>query len=865
MKAFGSIYRLGMLILIVGPLVFSCTASREGDAAARTRVEAALAGLPLYFIENQGQIDGRVRYYVQGRDTDLYFTSQGLTFALSGASRPSLLKTSAQDSARQGWVLKLGFKGANPEVRPAGLETTSATVSYFKGPEEQWKTSLPTFNAIVYRDLWPGIDLEYSGTANQLKYTFVVKPGADPGQIRLAYRGATEVKTTDRGTLEVMTPAGGFEDDKPLAYQESDGQPIELAAGYALEGRDDDGEYEYGFHVGAYDRSRPLVIDPAILVYAGFIGGSDADAGWSIAVDQFASAYVTGATDSAAASFPETVGPDLTHNGDRDAFVAKVTLSGTALIYAGYFGGDGFDIGTDIAVNALGNAYITGQTNSTQDTFPVAVGPDLTFNGGGDAFVVKLNAAGDAFLYAGYIGGDGPDCAATCGIAVDPSGNAYIAGDTQSSSGFPATIGPDLTYNDAGDAFVAKVNASGTALYYAGYIGGAGNEGASDIAVDSLGNAYVVGSTNSAEDTFPVTMGPDLTFNGAADAFVAKVNAAGTALSYAGYIGGSGYDHGEGIAVDSSGNAHVIGTTSSSEATFPVSVGPDLTYNFGGDAFVAKLNPTGTGLSYAGYIGGTGSEYGYDIAVDAFGSTYVTGSTDSSHTSFPVVEGPDLTFNGGSDAFVAKINPTGTAFSYAGYIGGSSYDTGYGIAVYNSGSAYITGVTSSDEATFPVLMGPDATSNGYDDAFVSRVGVPDGTADWFGGEFIDSCFPCPPGPPPVFRVGRDIIRTVVHIFIDVISTPHVAPPRGYSGPATFFVDFTLVPNQNPLPSPGAAIELPLTSPLPPGTRLVLFEFDPARNALISRGVAGAVNRGGTAATFSGITKFSVFAGYQAGR
>jgi hypothetical protein len=272
--------------------------------------------------------------------------------------------------------------------------------------------------------------------------------------------------------------------------------------------------------------------------------------------------------------------------------VAKVNVSGTALVYCGYIGGSDFDYSNGIAVDGSGNAYVTGITESTEATFPVKRGPDLTYNGGYyDAFVVKVNASGRALVYCGYIGG-ASDEYGYYGIAVDSSGNAYITGITESTEAtFPVKGGPDLTHNGYDDAFVAKVNASGTALVYCGYIGGSEYETSPSIAVDGSGNAYVTGETSSTEATFPVVSGPDLTYNGGYyDAFVAKVNASGTALVYCGYIGGSYTDDGYGIAVDGSGDAYITGITESTEATFPVKGGPDLTQNGGWfDVFVAKI------------------------------------------------------------------------------------------------------------------------------------------------------------------------------------------------------------------------------------------------------------------------------------
>jgi hypothetical protein len=260
---------------------------------------------------------------------------------------------------------------------------------------------------------------------------------------------------------------------------------------------------------------------------------------------------------------------------------------------------------------------------------------------------------------------------------------------------------------------VAKVNPDGTALVYAGFLGGSDSDYGWGIAVDASGSAYVTGVTFSSD--FPAVVGPDTSHNGSFDAFVAKVNPSGTALVYAGFLGGSRDDRGYGIAVDASGNAYVTGRTRSSN--FPVVVGPDLSFNSNYDAFVAKVNPSGTALVYAGFLGGSGWDEGWGIAVDASGSAYVTGWTYSSD--FPAVVGPDTSYNGSADAFVAKVNPSGTALVYAGFLGGSGWDEGYGIAVDASGNAYVTGKTESSD--FPAVVGPDTSYNGGRDAFVAKV------------------------------------------------------------------------------------------------------------------------------------------------
>ena len=703
----GFVITLVLIVSLAGQGWAAATAELRSPETAR--IQEAYGKLPLYFIENKGQVDSRVAFYVQGGDTTLYFTREGVTFGLTGeqgcGGGSCFAKNLPGPQPMGRWAVKLDFVGAHPKATVKGEAATSAKISYFKGPKEAWKTGLATYERLVYSDLWPGIDLVYEGDSGRLKGTFVVQPGADPSKIQLAYStgisGAQSVSLTKEGRIAVETPVGSFSEDAPVSYQELAGKRVDVQTPYILispkEGTfplpsprydppfippytggkrgeagtarrvSDAGQPSvYGFQVGVYDVKKPLVIDPVTLIYSGYIGGVGSDSGNGIAVDATGAAYVTGFTNSSEATFPVVGGPDLTFNGTSDAFVVKVAPDGTALTYAGYIGGDDTDYGLGIAVDATGAAYVTGYTESSEATFPVVGGPDLTYNGSvyyGDAFVAKVDPSGTALTYAGYIGGTGYDSG--YGIAVDATGAAYVTGGTTSSEAtFPVVGGPDLTFNGFADAFVAKVAPDGTALTYAGYIGGLEDDFGLGIAVDVTGAAYVTGGTTSSEATFPVVGGPDLTFNGDSygDAFVVKVAPDGTALIYAGYIGGGGSgcdseicDYGRGIAVDATGAAYVTGHTSS-EATFPGVGGPDLTYNGGNsDTFVAKVDPSGTALSYAGYIGGASDDYGLGIAVDATGAAYVTGGTTSSEATFPVVGGPDLTYNGGTDAFVAKI------------------------------------------------------------------------------------------------------------------------------------------------------------------------------------------------------------------
>jgi hypothetical protein len=704
--------------------------------------DAGYGKMPWYFVENHGQTDPRVSYYAVAQGTDIFFTPQGVTYALTtpGASASTLIAphsapasaarsaATVSETAAQRWAVVVDFVGANAASRPRGEERTPTVVSYFRGPQAEWKTGLPTYQRVVYANVWPGIDLIYEGTAaGALEYSFVLHPGADPEHIRLAYQGATSVTRTPVGQLEVNTPVGSLTEESPVAYQEdASGQRTPVTSSYVLRSGAAEEDPAYGFLLGAYDRSRTLVLDPVVLIYSGFIGGANYDQGNGSAVDGAGNAYISGYTSSDETSFPVTVGPDLSYNGSfYDAFVAKFDPTGKTLLYLGYIGGAGgfSDVGQSIAVDQAGNAYIAGTTYSDQATFPVTAGPDLTFNGGfTDAFVAKVDASGAALLYCGYIGGAADEDGN--GVAVDAAGAAYVTGGTFSDeTSFPVTVGPGLLHKGLEDAFVAKVDASGASLLYAGYIGGADDDTGHAIALDSLNNAYITGQTFSTEATFPVAVGPDLTYNdlGAGDAFVAKIDDGGKTLIYAGYLGGASQEDGNGVAVDASGSAYIAGFTLSNQATFPVTVGPDTSFNGGGgDAFVARIKPEGTGLVFGGYIGGAGADFGRGIALDGKGNAYVAGGTSSDQLTFPVSGGPDLTYNGGGDdAFVAKVRADGTILLYAGYLGGNKNDAGFGVAVDKGGAAYVTGVTRS--AKFPIKVGPDMSFNGGGDAFVSKV------------------------------------------------------------------------------------------------------------------------------------------------
>jgi Ca2+-binding RTX toxin-like protein len=703
----------------IGPVAVQAAASArpaaEIPSAASPRLDQP-AAWPLAFVENAGQMDGRVTYSATGRGWDAYFTPRGVTYALRAAATPRSGAAVEQVSRR--WVVRLRFPGSSRTV-PEGRSVTPTTMSYFTGPRSEWATRVRTFNRVVYRDLWPGIDAVYSGAGGALKYSFVVRPGADPDQIRLAYRGARRVRLDASGGLRVSTPARDLVERAPTSYQVSTAGRDLVAS--AWEQRTTSGRVpHWGYKVGGYQSDRRLVIDPATnlfagTLYAGYVGGFAEDHAVSVAADAFGAAYLTGTTWSAS-GFPAAIGPDVTHNGSTDAFVVKVRPDGSGLEYAGFIGGSGWDEGLGIAIDAEGAAFVTGSADSSESTFPVVVGPDLAHNGSTDAFVVKVRPGGTGLEYAGFIGGVDSDSGSD--IAVDGSGAAYVTGLTWSSEAtFPVIVGPDLSYNGQSetDGFVAKVSPDGTALNYAGYVGGDSWDSAAAVEVDAAGAAYLAGTTESAQDSFPVAVGPDLTFGGGSgpfffqDGFVAKVRPDGTALEYAGYIGGSQNEGAFDLAVDAAGSAHVAGATqSSADDGFPVMTGPSLQHQGAYDPFIAKVASSGQELEYAGYLGSHDpelDELASGLALTAEGDVFVaiaefdfeTTTTSMSHLAW--VDADPSNFQ----------EPWGPA------IGGDVH----GLAADSKGDLHITGTSAGNLTT---TVGPKTFyGGGHGDAFVVKL------------------------------------------------------------------------------------------------------------------------------------------------
>jgi hypothetical protein len=610
--------------------------------------------------------------------------------------------------------------GANPQPQVTGMEKRAGKSHYFIGSDpEKWRTNVAHYGKVKYAAVYRGVDLVYYGKGRQLEYDFVVAAGADPGVIKLSFGGAKQVRIDEGGDLVVSIADGELRQPKPLVYQDVGGVRTEIASHYVLRQTPNyrpqtPDSFEVGIEVETYDASRELVIDP-VLVYSTYLGGDFGDQGLGIAVDGKGNAYVTGETDSL--NFPTKDAFQSMNAGSTDAFVTKFSRDGEELVYSTYLGGSSADRGGNgIAVDEDGQAYVTGETDSLN--FPTTRGAfQRTFRGSGDAYVTKLNRKGSALVYSTYLGGTSLDQGLA--IALDEDGQAYVTGTTISTD-FPTRAAAfPIDPFPGGDAFVTKLNHKGSALIYSSYLGGDDGDRGHGIAVDEDGQAYVTGRTES--NNFPTTAGtfqpidPSISSN---TAFVTKFSRRGSALVYSTYLGGSDEDEGSGIAVDEDGQAYVTGLTDS--INFPTTPGAFQDINAGpDDAFVTKLNRRGTALVYSTYLGGTSSDEGFAIALDEDGHAYVTGRTRS--VDFPTTADAFQNMNAGSDdVFVTKLNRRGTALVYSTYLGGTSSDEGFAIAVARKGNAYVTGLTES--GNFPTTSGAfDTTYNGFDDAFVAKI------------------------------------------------------------------------------------------------------------------------------------------------
>ncbi|MBN1221087.1 MAG: SBBP repeat-containing protein [Anaerolineae bacterium] len=694
----------------------------------------------LVFIENVGQFENSIRFQTFGSATIFSLAHDALWFTVvensagGEADRPGVqsMETASGREPRPGINLKMSFPGANPHPPVEPFNRLPTHVSYFHGSNLTGRhTDVPVWGGVRYMDLYPGIDLEITGHDGQPALRLVQKDRAVSTQnsievqdITLQVDGTEALSLDDAGRLQAATSLGQF--TLPLLkIADAEAQIAQAGLAPTIAGN----IVTHPLSAASTPNDFPAQIaSVSDLVYSTFLGGAgDLDSSRGLVVDAAGHAYVTG---QAYNNFPTTPGAfDATIEGVfSDAFVAKINPDGSSLIYATFLGGSDYDTATGIVVDETGHAYLAGYTTSLDfPTSPAAF--DHTLAGESDAFVAKFNPTGTALLFATYLGGT--DNELCWGIDVDGEGNAYITGFTPSPD-FPTTPGAYDTEIDTWyDVFVVKLNPDASDLLYGTFVGGNDADYSfAGVAVDDSGNAYVSGYTHSTN--FPTTPGAlDATYNNQ-EIFVFKLNPTGSDLVYSTYLGGTKTEYAEDIVVDGLGNVYLTGNTRSPD--FPVTAGAfDPDYNseveeYEGDAFVAKLNSTGSSVVFATYLGGSGEDIGHALALGSNDSIYVTGETASGD--FPTTPNAfDPIFDAGEemfpppDVFVTRLTADGAGLAYSTYLGtAEGYDQAYSLDVDASGNAYLTGPTSS--ADFPISEGAfDSTLEGFKDIFVTKLAI----------------------------------------------------------------------------------------------------------------------------------------------
>jgi uncharacterized protein (TIGR03437 family) len=682
----GKMLRLAALLLPV--LLFGVTLGTDAQGARRdaatpdgapTVTTNVLRGVPLAFEPNRGQAESEAK-----------FVAHGAGYSILLNAREAVLRLG---SSKDSW-LRIRPLGANPSPLISALDELPGKSNYLDGAAPStWHTNIPNYARVLYRDVYPGIDLAYHGNEGKLEYDWVVRPGADPALIRVSFPEARRIRL-HAGELVIEVPAGEMRNRQPVAYQDIGGTRRYVAASYVLQG-----SRQVSFRLGFYDRRAPLVIDPTI-VYLKPLPPTDG------------APYLYGPVVDGGGNLNFLAGP---YNVGDKPWAMKLSASGE-IIFATQLGflATSADLSMTVqgmAMDPAGSMYFTGYVRAGLAATAGALQPAP--RGQEDGFVAKLNPTGSALVYSTFLGGNSRDLARA--IAVDAAGSAYIVGRTDSAD-FPSTPGALAGCGNPPQLFVAKLNPLGTAISYSTCISGAYGPAGSgiyslpgSIKVDTAGNAYVAGSTNSAN--YPTTPGALQTkFAGSVGCidlstppgapgfcehgFVFKLNPVGSALVYSTFLQGSCVDQVAAMALDSSGNVYAAGPTCS--ADFPVTAG---TLRAGG-TFLAKLNPTGSGLVYSALAPGDGRVTG--MSIDAGGNAYLAGTVPLwASTTFPLVNpiqaefgaGMDLTYCSGFkgpgcyNAMIVKVNATGTALLYSTLFGSRAF--GDGIAVDNSGNAYV--------------------------------------------------------------------------------------------------------------------------------------------------------------------------------
>jgi hypothetical protein len=697
-------------------------------------INANYGRLPLTFEANRGQTDSQVRFVSHGSGYTAFLTSDGMVLSLrarqvvaSPATANAIPSSPAQSTALQ---FRLLGAARNPAV--VGEIPQLGRVNYFIGNNPaKWQRDVPTYAQVRYKNVYPGIDLLYYGNHRQLEYDFALAPGADPERIQFGIQGASEIRVNEAGSLVLKTNSGDLYFESPKVYQESNGRRVVVDGGYVVSD-----STHISFRIAHYDSAKPLVIDP-VLVYSTYLGGSGTDQPAAIAVDKTGSVYVTGSTDST--NFPLAALGALSTGTDH-VFVAKLDATGSNLVYADYIGGGGPEFGYALALDSANDVYVTGATESAD--FPVVNAYQSVLPGFLNGFVTKISADGSSLLYSTYLGGNSVEWPSS--ISIDSVGEAYIAGYTSSvdfpvANAYQATVSPNQASMYGVYGFLTKFSPDGSSLVYSTFLGGNSNVPQSctqgpcwpapfsliyGMAVDSNGDAYVAGNTNTYN--FPATPGAYLTTDSAPlDAmigFVSKFSSSGS-LDYSTYLYGTSGAAVQiaSIAVDGSGSAYVTGTAPS-DGTFPITSTSicDPSVSLGGcsSAFVTKFDPTGSTLQYSTFLGLYNFAFPQAIALDQNNDAYILAV--SWGTSFAIPNGIEP-YTNGADLLVAEIDPAASMELFATYLGGSADEYPAGIAVDASGSVYIGGQTLSSD--FPVTSAAfQNTLAGIANAFVLKIG-----------------------------------------------------------------------------------------------------------------------------------------------
>ncbi len=685
----------------------------------------------LMFIENVGQFAEGARFKVHGAGRAFWLADDALWITIMEPAPPAdirdrfaadvLMQPAEQpETPRRGVNLRITFPGSNPDAELSAYGPVETTISYFLGNDpEKWRPDVPVWAGVQYRDLYPGLDLVWDSGGSASGLRLICRAADRPAalaQVQMRVEGA-DALALEGDALRVNTAAGEFR--LPLlSVTDIAGEPLPLPGAAHAQGNTL--LVPFTLHPAA----SPEAGDPAdvssSLLYSTFLGGSGEDYGVDVALDSAGNTTLIGQVSSD--DFPTTPGAFDTTYDHSDVFVSRLNAAGNALLYSTFIGGNNNDRGAALALDAAGNATLTGNTSSVD--FPITFGSFDTEHYGNnypDAFVTRLNAAGNALLYSTFIGGSGLDEGHD--LALDAAGNANLTGRTRSAD-FPITPGVfDDGHNGGDDVFVTRLSAAGSALIYSTFLGASSGEIGCSLALDVAGNVTVTGHTGSVN--FPTAgFAYDTSHNGSDDVFVTRLNPAGSALLYSTFLGGYGIDGANSLALDAAGNATIAGHTSSYNfRTTPDAF--DTNYNGGDDVFVTSLNAAGSNLLFSTFIGAGGIDWANSLALDAAGNATITGYTTSAD--FPTTPDPfDAGLSGPFDVFVTRLNATGSVLFYSTFLGGSGGEAGRGIALNVAGKVVVTGATDSTD--FPVT--PGAFDGGYSggdgDAFIARFVLPSG-------------------------------------------------------------------------------------------------------------------------------------------